>query len=137
LTSESTHRAVSRGIAVATAITIAFLAGRAGKALVHPDLAAQLLTSQERACVIRKDVCELASILLANGARTFEVGPGLDAEVSQRLTELAYPVRAMRGAGVIVNLCVNVGAVDRLWARVPNVKSGSDSGSDVCIFDRR
>ena len=122
-------------IAVAAALIAAgYLAHAAAGALLAPGFGSRFLAPQEQGCVIRQDACRLVDWLRENKVASFDTGPGLSVEVQHRIVELAYPIRAARGAPVRVELC---GAASGELLRVSDVKRSGERDADLCIFDRR
>src|SRR5713226_8895470 len=83
-------------------VAINYVVQAAARAIIDPAFRSQVLEPQERSCVIRNDVCKLVDWLRSNAATTFDIGPGLTPEVTQRLVEFAFPIRVMRDAPVRV-----------------------------------
>jgi hypothetical protein len=100
-------------------------------------LPARVLLSQENACVIRADVCQIVAALRRAGAPRFEIGSGLTPEVLQRLGEFAYPLRVGKGQPIRVALCAQAKPEERVVFRVRDAKRRGDDGAELCILDRR
>ncbi len=107
------------------------------RALLDPAFGSQVLRPQEQSCVTREDVCRLVAVLRARQVKSFDLGADLTPEVTQRLAEYAYPLRAMRGAAVRVDLCNAAKREERILLSVKDVKRPSDGNADLCIVDRR
>jgi hypothetical protein len=118
-------------------VAITYVVQSAGRAIIDPAFRSHVLEPQERSCVIRNDVCKLVDWLRSNAATTFDIGPGLTPEVTQRLVELAFPIRVMRDAPIRVDFCHLGRPAEQPRLRLADVKRASDSNADLCVFDRR
>lgn len=118
-------------------VAMTYVVHAAGRAIIDPAFRSQVLEPQERGCVIRNDVCKLVDWLRSNAATTFDVGQELTPEVTQRLGELAFPIRVMRDAAIRVDFCRLGKPAEQPRLRLADVKRASDSNADICVFDRR
>lgn len=129
--------AFSACVTLLLAAVIGDLALQAVRALRRPQLMSRVLVPQQGVCVIRADACELVQALRSIKAIRFDVSAELNSEVHQRVIELAFPDRAMRGAPVSVDLCHRARAEARPPIRVANVDHAADRNADFCVVDRR
>jgi hypothetical protein len=128
--------ALGFGIAVLLAVSLTDLALEMGRAVRRPGVLEQVFLPQ-RACGARSDACRLVEGLRSIGARTFDVSEQIDIEVYQRVIELAFPDRVMRGAKVTVGLCRDMEGSGSRSARVADAGHPGNRDADFCIADRR
>ena len=124
-------------IAALLAVAVGYVGHAAGRAILAPAFRSQVLEPQQKGCVIREDVCKLVGWLRDHSATTLDTGLDLTPEVTQRAVELAFPIRVMRGAPVLIDLCRSGKPGEQPRLRVTDVKRATDSNADLCIFDRR
>jgi len=119
------------------AVLLVVLAWYIGSSALHAGLPPQLLQAQEKTCAIREDVCRIVATLRASGERTFALAADLTPEVSQRVTELGYPLRVAKQAPLRIVLCSASMPGDRVAVRVKDTKRPDDGNAELCVVDRR